>query len=483
VTRAAPEPVADGVRDVDPRDAETLRKLARLHVQLLPFGPLAALGERFVAQICYRLPMREGLLRAALYYVDGKPVGLIGYTARSSTFHARALRNHWARAAWLLLASLIADPRRVVRLGRALRVTVGRSEENARQPDPCAEVLSIGVLPEYLTPAFVARTGRHVSEELVEHAAGYFARAGLDRMHMFVDADNRRTLLFYHRLGAQFEPRRQAGEDVVEVRFDLTDRAARYAAAVPACWSVPTPSSAGGSNPWTQYWENLEERQTIFRIEADDVAKRLQRAVPLGPQTRLLDFGCGFGLVADRLAPRVAELALWDGSATIRRWARVNVAGHRNIRFLDLSGEPPAATFDVILVHSVAQYLTVPDIQKWLATWRTMLAPGGCLIVSDLLPPDYDGLNDLVAFVGFCARKRFLMRAFWEGFGEAGSYGRTRARQDLLRVDPEELRRWGAAQGLEMALLDSNLSYRRRRLAALLRAPSTPRPAELGSTV
>jgi ribosomal protein S18 acetylase RimI-like enzyme/2-polyprenyl-3-methyl-5-hydroxy-6-metoxy-1,4-benzoquinol methylase len=468
-------PVADGIRDVDPTDAETLRRLARLHVRLLDFGPLAALGERFVAQVCYRLPMSDNLLRAALYYVDGQPVGLIGYTSRAATFHARALRNHWVRSGFALVAALLADPRRLLRLARALRVIVGRGGEVSPQPDPSAEVLSIGVLPEYLTPAFVARSGRRISEELVEHAAAYFVRAGLPNMRMFVDANNTRTLLFYHRMGAEFQPRRQAGEDVVEVRFDLTKRAAPD---VPACWpSAPPTREAADPEVWTAYWDQLEERQAIFRIEADDVARRLRQAMSLGPQTRMLDFGCGFGLVADRLAPHVAELALWDGSANIRRWARVNVAGHRNIRFLDLAGKPPAAAFDVILVHSVAQYLTVPEIQQWLATWRAMLAPGGRLIVSDLLPPGYDGLTDLLAFLGFCARKRFLIRALREGWAEARSYGRMRARQDLLRVDPEELRRWGAEQGLEMTLLSDNLSYRRSRLAAVLRVAGAPQPA------
>jgi cyclopropane fatty-acyl-phospholipid synthase-like methyltransferase/ribosomal protein S18 acetylase RimI-like enzyme len=474
VTDPAAAPLAQGVREVDPHDAAALRALARLHVQLLDFGPLAALGERFVSQVCYRMPMLDGLLRAALYYVDGVPVGLVGYTCRSATFHARALRNHWIRAGGLVLGALLADPRRVRRLGRAVRVTVGRGGEKSAQADPSAEVLSIGVLPAYLTPAFVARTGRRISEELLEHAAAYFARAGVPSMRMFVDADNRRTLLFYHRMGAEFQPRQQAGESVVEVRFDLTERSARTA---PAVWSVAPSPPDGAANVWAGYWERLQERQTMFRIEAEDVARRLQRAVALGPRTRMLDFGCGFGLVANHLAGRVAELALWDGSANIRRWARVNVAAHPNVRFLDLSGPPPPAEFDVILVHSVAQYFSVPELQRWLATWRAMLAPGGCLIVSDLVPPGYDGMKDLFAFVGFSARKRFLLRAFWEGLSEARHYGRTRAQQDLLRVDPEHLRRWSAEQGLDMALLPENISYRRRRLAAVLRDSRTPRPA------
>ena len=60
-------------------------------------------------------------------------------------------------------------------------------------------------------------------------------------------------------------------------------------------------------NHWAAYWDRLEEH-VIFRVEASDYVTRLEAALGLDPRARVLDFGCGFGFIAELLAPRVAEL-------------------------------------------------------------------------------------------------------------------------------------------------------------------------------
>ena len=107
----------------------------------------------------------------------------------------------------------------------------------------------------------------------------------------------------------------------------------------------------------------MSDNQQIFREQSDDYVRNLESAIELDQRARVLDFGCGFGFVAELLAPRVGELFLWDASANMRRRARVKVAGCRNIRFLDLSDTQASRRdlrFDLILVNSVVQYMT-PD--------------------------------------------------------------------------------------------------------------------------
>ena len=110
---------------------------------------------------------------------------------------------------------------------RAVRLMFSRRAELNLGRDPLGEVLAIGVLPAYLTPEFVRRTGVRIGDELVAHAASYFRRAGVDRMRMVVEAHNKPALLFYHRLGGRFEPYEHAGEPMVHVWFDLQGSAAR----------------------------------------------------------------------------------------------------------------------------------------------------------------------------------------------------------------------------------------------------------------
>lgn len=209
------------LRDIDPGSRRDVASITRLHLQLLGHGPMARLGELFLRRFCYTVLVRDGLLRAALYEVDGRPVGFIAYTTRSITFHRTAIRCHWAWVVSLIALSVLRDPRLLSRLLKAVRLMFSRRAELHLGQDPLAEVLAIGVLPEYRTPEFVRRTGLRIGQELVAHAASYFRRAGITRMRMVVEAHNKPALLFYHSLGGRFEPYEHAGEPMVHVWFDL----------------------------------------------------------------------------------------------------------------------------------------------------------------------------------------------------------------------------------------------------------------------
>jgi ribosomal protein S18 acetylase RimI-like enzyme len=218
---AGPEPAALVIRPVDPRDEGQMRALARLHLELLDFGPMSGLGERFVREVSYAANMRDGALAAALCYGGDEPVGFAAWTLDSAAFHARALRRHALRAGWIILATLLREPRRLGKLARAVRLVLSRRQEPPPAPVPVAEVLAIGVRPEHLTAKAVARWGSHAAVDLVRHAMARAREGGRRQVRMFVDADNRKVQFLYHRLGATFRKVTQAGESVVEVTFDL----------------------------------------------------------------------------------------------------------------------------------------------------------------------------------------------------------------------------------------------------------------------
>lgn len=219
--RETPAPVRHALRAVDPRSADDVAALTRLHMALLGHGPMARLGERFLRDVCYGVLARDRLLRAALFEVDDQPAGFVAWTNRSITFHRHALRRHALRVAWALARSLADEPRRAGRLGKALWLMASRRAERELARDPLGEVLSIGVLPEYRTPQFLHRTGLRIGEALVRHVMTALRRERVAVMRMVVEAHNTPTLLLYHALGARFEPYAHAGEPMVQVWFDL----------------------------------------------------------------------------------------------------------------------------------------------------------------------------------------------------------------------------------------------------------------------
>lgn len=209
------------LRVIDPGDERGIAAITDLHLRLLSWGPMAGLGRLFLRKFCYTLLVRDGLMEAALFEVNGVPAGFVAYTTRSLTFHREAIRRHFAAAVLLLAGSVLSNPAVLARMVKGARLLFSRQAEQSAGDAPPAEVLAIGVLPEYRTAAFVRGTGLRVSRELVMHAAARFREAGLTEMRMVVDAFNTQTLLFYHGMGGRFERYRRAGDPMVQVRFDL----------------------------------------------------------------------------------------------------------------------------------------------------------------------------------------------------------------------------------------------------------------------
>jgi SAM-dependent methyltransferase len=242
---------------------------------------------------------------------------------------------------------------------------------------------------------------------------------------------------------------------------------------IPQCWSLEPSigrNDADDQNVWDSYWEELSDKQRLFREQSDEYVQNLKSAIVPDRGARVLDFGCGFGFVAEMLAPQVRELFLWDSSANMRRRARLNVAGHQNIRFLDLSDPkslPDELQFELILVNSVVQYMTFDEFSAWLLRWRNMLAPGGRIVVSDLIPPDYPAIWDIVDLLRLSARRGFLVRAIWQAFSEIWRYCGVRTIRPLSRVGWEDLSQWGKDAGLEVIRLPTNLTHFKKRLTAV----------------
>jgi SAM-dependent methyltransferase len=230
--------------------------------------------------------------------------------------------------------------------------------------------------------------------------------------------------------------------------------------------SAPRDASEIG---WRAYWEELPERR-IFAVEAADYVSRLDAGVGLHRDARVLDFGCGFGMVAALVAPRVRQLFAWDAAAHMRHATRRRLADHCNARVLDEFGPGGAGVrFDLILVNSVVQYMTPPDFDEWLVRWSALLAPAGRLVLSDVITARASRpVGELVEFVALATRRRVLLRTLWDGLSALRRYTRTRSARPLRRLDPDELAVRAAALGLTVSALDRNLAYRSGRSTLVL---------------
>ncbi len=207
--------------EANPEEPEDVEAISRLHHTLLQWG-LGGLGIEFLRTIVYSLLLRDGLIRAALFRVDGNPVGFVTYTTNAVTFHRTALKRYWVRVAFVLACSIVRTPGILLNLIKALRIVLSRRSETVILKDPLAEILAIGVLPEYGSKASIQHIGLHVPTELVRHAAQYFHRMGLYEIRLIVDRFNTSAILFYSFLGGRFKRYRWGSDPMYEVWFDVS---------------------------------------------------------------------------------------------------------------------------------------------------------------------------------------------------------------------------------------------------------------------
>jgi hypothetical protein len=57
------------------------------------------------------------------------------------------------------------------------------------------------------------------------------------------------------------------------------------------------------------------------------------------------------------------------------------------------------------------QYLSTAELERLLALWKRLLAPGGTLIVADIIPPDVGAISDVVALLRYAMKHGFLLAA------------------------------------------------------------------------
>jgi len=153
---------------------------------------------------------------------------------------------------------------------------------------------------------------------------------------------------------------------------------------------------------------NARHRDVHYRTIAEDIRK----LVP-SPTAHVLDYGCGEATSADVIAAACAQLVLVEAAPNVRASLTMRYAGHPKIVVItaDQAAALPKASFDLIVMHSVAQYLSAAELDRLLAIFRALLKPGGLFVLGDIVPPHLAAPAAALALLQFGAANGFFWAA------------------------------------------------------------------------
>jgi ubiquinone/menaquinone biosynthesis C-methylase UbiE len=157
---------------------------------------------------------------------------------------------------------------------------------------------------------------------------------------------------------------------------------------------------------------------------------------------RVLDYGCGEAAYAGRLIRKAGQLTLCEAAPNLREALKRRVAHERHISVLspeDVAALPDQS-FEVVIMHSVSQYLSPAQLAELLATFRRLLRPDGKLVIGDVVQPDTPAWKDALALVQFGWREGFFLAALGGLFRTAFSdYSKLRKNAGLTRYSEQQM--------------------------------------------
>ncbi len=224
---------------------------------------------------------------------------------------------------------------------------------------------------------------------------------------------------------------------------------------------------------WVEFYDfkhsviyvNARHRDVHYRTIAEDI-----RALVPSPEAQVLDYGCGEATSADLVAAACRRLVMVEAAPNVRAALASRYAGHDKIALIDpaQAAALPSASFDLVVMHSVAQYLSTTELDDLLALFRRLLKPDGTFVLGDVVPPRLAAPFAAAALLRFGARNGF----FWPAaFGLvrilASDYLRLKRTAGLSHYDEPAMLAKLHTAAFEATRAAHNIGHNQRRMTFL----------------
>src|ERR1700675_1731881 len=225
---------------------------------------------------------------------------------------------------------------------------------------------------------------------------------------------------------------------------------------------------------WIDYYDSTHtiyasrrHRDLHFQLVARDIVGYIS-----SPDAVVLDYACGEALSAARVAEACGKLYLAEPAPGVRGRLIARFAPNTKIRVrsLDDLRKMDEKSVDLVIMNSVAQYMTPNELDAAFAVIRRLLKPSGRLILGDILCPNVGMIRDVIALLKFAATHGFLRDAFYGLASTALSdYRQLRTRVGLQRYGESEMIQKLAAAGFTASRAHVNIGHNPWRMTFVAR--------------
>ncbi|MDI1263134.1 MAG: class I SAM-dependent methyltransferase [bacterium] len=225
---------------------------------------------------------------------------------------------------------------------------------------------------------------------------------------------------------------------------------------------------------WIDYYDSTHtiyasklHRDLHFQIIARDIIGHIS-----SPDAVVLDYACGEALSASRVAEACGKLYLAEPAPGVRGRLIARFAPNTKIRVrsLDDLRKMDEKSIDLVVMNSVAQYMTPDELDTAFAIIRRLLKPSGRLVLGDILRPEVGMAKDVAALLKFAGTHGFLKDALWGLASTALSdYRQLRTKIGLQRYGEDEMIGKLSAAGFSASRAHTNIGHNPWRMTFVAR--------------
>jgi SAM-dependent methyltransferase len=229
---------------------------------------------------------------------------------------------------------------------------------------------------------------------------------------------------------------------------------------------------------WIDYYDSTHtiyaskwHRDLHFEIIARDIIGYIS-----SKDAVVLDYSCGEALSAAKVADACSMLILAEPAPGVRGRLIARFAPDTRIRVrsLDDVRKMQERSIDLVVMNSVAQYMTPEELDSALLIIRRLLKPTGRLVLGDILRPEVGMGTDVIALLRFAAKHGFLKDALIGLISTALSdYRQLRAKVGLTRYSEDDIIGKLTAAGFRASRAQQNIGHNPWRMTVVARHPLT----------